>query len=57
MIVSPLMMASVFAFFTRQDTPVYLPGAPFMVSPLLIIVGLVVFSRCHAADTPPDYKG
>lgn len=52
MIVSPLMMASVFAFFTREGTPLYLPGAPFMVSMLLIVIGVVVFVRCHPADAP-----
>ncbi len=51
MIVSPLMMASVFSFFTREDAPLYLPGAPFMVSMLLIVIGLVVFARCHPTDT------
>lgn len=50
MIVSPLMMASVFAFFTREGAPIYLPGAPFMVSMLLIVVGLVVFARCNIPD-------
>jgi len=51
MIVSPLMMASVFSFFTREDAPLYLPGAPFMVSMGLIVIGVVVFARCHPADT------
>ena len=52
MIISPLVMTSVFAFFTREGTPFYLPGAPFMVSSLLILVGLVVFARCTIPD--PD---
>jgi len=56
MVVSPLLMSSVFAFFTREETPIYFPGAPFVVSLLLIIIGLVVFSRCHVAD-PADPKG
>lgn len=52
MIISPLVMTSVFAFFTREGTPYYLPGAPFMVSSVLIVVGLVVFARCAIPD--PD---
>ncbi|MCF6233129.1 MAG: TCR/Tet family MFS transporter [Rhodobacteraceae bacterium] len=50
MIVSPLMMASVFAVFSREGTSYYLPGAPFIVSMVLIIVGLVVFNRCYPKD-------
>jgi MFS transporter, DHA1 family, tetracycline resistance protein len=52
MIISPLVMTSVFAFFTREGTPFYLPGAPFMVSSVLILIGLVVFARCAIPD--PD---
>lgn len=50
MIVSPLMMASVFSYFTREGAPFYLPGAPFMVSMILIVIGLVVFIRCYDRD-------
>lgn len=45
MIVSPLMMTSVFAAFTREGTAYYLPGAPFLLSIVLILIGLVVFVR------------
>lgn len=45
MIVSPLVMASVFSVFTHDDAPIYLPGAPFLVSIALIIVGLAIFRR------------
>ncbi len=51
MIVSPMMMTGVFAFFTREGAPVYLPGAPFIVSMGLIAISLVVFARCHTPDT------
>jgi MFS transporter, DHA1 family, tetracycline resistance protein len=54
MIASPLMMTSVFAFTTREGTPLYWPGAPFMVSSLLIVIGLVVFSRCRIPEIGPD---
>ena len=52
MIVSPLMMASVFAVFSREGTAYYLPGAPFIVSMVLIVIGLVVFIRCYTPE--PD---
>lgn len=45
MIVSPMLMTSVFAEFTRDGTLFYLPGAPFVVSMVLMIVALVIFLR------------
>lgn len=42
MIVSPMLMTSVFAFFAASDAPVYLPGAPFLVSMALMAVCLAV---------------
>jgi DHA1 family tetracycline resistance protein-like MFS transporter len=45
MIVSPMMMTGVFAAFTREGAPIYLPGAPFLLSIVLIIAGLIVFLR------------
>ncbi|GAB5435552.1 TCR/Tet family MFS transporter [Falsiruegeria mediterranea] len=45
MIVSPLMMAGVFAHYTREGTSLYLPGAPFLVAMVLLLLGLVVFLR------------
>lgn len=43
MILSPLAMTSVFAMFTAPDASVYFPGAPFILSLVLILVALVVF--------------
>lgn len=45
MIVSPMLMTSVFAEFTHEGAPIYLPGAPFLVSMLLMTVALVIFLR------------
>ncbi|MDP5217639.1 TCR/Tet family MFS transporter [Ruegeria sp. 2205SS24-7] len=45
MVLSPLMMTSVFAAFTSQGAPVFLPGAPFLLALGLMAVGLVVFLR------------
>lgn len=44
-IVSPMMMTTVFAVFTGENAPVYFPGAPFLVSMVLMGVGLMVFVR------------
>ena len=44
-IIAPMLMTGVFAAFTGPGAPVYLPGAPFLVSFVLIAVGLAVFLR------------
>lgn len=43
MILSPMVMTGTFAAFTETDAAFYLPGAPFLLSAALIVVGLVVF--------------
>ena len=44
-IVAPLVMTSAFAAFTGAAAPVYLPGAPFQLSMVLMGAALVVFVR------------
>ncbi|QBF30711.1 TCR/Tet family MFS transporter [Thalassococcus sp. S3] len=44
-ILAPLTMTSTFALFTAPNTPVYLPGAPFLLSMVLVGVALVIFAR------------
>lgn len=48
-IISPLIMTQIFATFARQDAAIYLPGAPFLVSMLLMLVCALVFltGRCQ----------
>ena len=43
MIISPLVMTQLFGFFTREGTPVYLPGAPFLAAALLTGLALIPF--------------
>ncbi len=43
MIISPLMMTSTFALATADDSPIYLPGAPFLLAFALTILALVTF--------------
>ncbi|MEL6642924.1 MAG: TCR/Tet family MFS transporter [Pseudomonadota bacterium] len=43
MIVSPIAMTSVFYAFTNPDAPVFMPGAPFLLSMSLMVVCLVVY--------------
>lgn len=50
MIVSPMMMTSVFAAFTGANAPLYLPGAPFLLSLALMGLSLVIFLRFKFTD-------
>ncbi|MEO1196156.1 MAG: hypothetical protein AAFX45_08295, partial [Pseudomonadota bacterium] len=52
LIISPLIMASVFAAFSGEGAPVVLPGAPFLVSMALMGLCLVVFVRSPATSSP-----
>ena len=45
MIFSPMIMTGTFAAFTGPEAPVYLPGAPFILSAALVALGLVVFLK------------
>ena len=45
MIVAPLLMTGIFSAFTGPSAPVYLPGAPFVLSLALMVMSLVIFLR------------
>ncbi|GAA6158833.1 tetracycline resistance MFS efflux pump [Ruegeria sp. HU-ET01832] len=45
MVISPLLMTSVFAQFARPDTGLYLPGAPFLLAMVLMVVGFAAFLK------------
>ncbi len=50
MVLSPLLMTQVFARFTAVDAPVYMPGAPFLVSMFLMVAcGAVYLGRKRQA--------
>lgn len=51
MIIGPLVMTGTFAFFSSDAAPFYLPGAPFFVSILLMIVSLAIFLRVRFSQT------
>lgn len=48
MIIAPMMMAYAFAVFTRENAPIYMPGAPFLLSLVLVAAALVVFVRARS---------
>ena len=43
MILAPLVMTWIFGIFTAPDAPVFLPGAPFLLSAALMVVGVLIF--------------
>ncbi|MCF3593258.1 TCR/Tet family MFS transporter [Rhodobacteraceae bacterium LMO-12] len=51
MILAPLAMTQTFAVFTKADAPIYLPGAPFLLSAVLMLACLWVFAR-NSAPSP-----
>ncbi|OED34445.1 tetracycline resistance MFS efflux pump [Chromatiales bacterium (ex Bugula neritina AB1)] len=51
-IFSPLIMTQTFRIFTSDDSPVYLPAAPFLLSALAVILAITVFQRWRVAHTP-----
>jgi len=48
-ILSPFVMTRAFSYFTGDDTPVYLPAAPFLLSALSVVIALLIFSRWKPA--------
>ncbi len=42
-ILAPLVMTQVFATFSGTDAPIYLPGAPFLLSAALMGLAIIVF--------------
>jgi len=43
MILSPIVMTQTFSYFTSPSAPVYLPGAPFLLSMVLIIMCIWIY--------------
>ncbi len=42
-ILAPLLMTRIFWYFTSEGAPIYLPGAPFVLSAVLILVSIAIF--------------
>jgi MFS transporter, DHA1 family, tetracycline resistance protein len=49
-IIGPLVMNTLFSFFTQKNAPVYLPGAPFFLGCILMLTAaFVAFKTLHPA--------
>lgn len=44
MIVSPVLMTQVFGWFTGPETPLYLPGAPFLLAASIVLCAMLPFA-------------
>ncbi|WP_408636015.1 TCR/Tet family MFS transporter [Pseudophaeobacter flagellatus] len=51
MIISPLMMTATFAAFSDKNSGYYLPGAPFVLALVLMLIGAAVFVRSRSSVT------
>lgn len=47
-ILTQLMMTQIFFAFTRDESVIYLPGAPFLAAAVFMFVGWLVFARATA---------
>ncbi len=57
MIIAPMIMTYVFYAFTRSAAPVYMPGAAFYLSAILMALGLTVFLRAGKIAVSADATG
>ena len=39
---APMVMTAIFWFFTHDGAPLYLPGAPFLLSAMLMVAGILL---------------
>ncbi|CCH57161.1 major facilitator superfamily MFS_1 [Fibrisoma limi BUZ 3] len=44
-IVGPVMMTNLFSYFTSRTTPVYFPGAPYLLGAVLILISALLARR------------
>lgn len=54
MILAPLLMTQIFWYFTAGPSPFYLPGAPFLVSALLVLGCVGIFSTTGVPARQPE---
>lgn len=53
-IIAPLMMTQLFFFFTHDAAPIYLPGAPFLFSAIVVLGAIAIFVPVRRAMPPRD---
>jgi DHA1 family tetracycline resistance protein-like MFS transporter len=53
MILSPLVMTQAFFWATREGGPVWFPGAPFMLSAVLMGAAFLIFTAARRRERHP----
>jgi DHA1 family tetracycline resistance protein-like MFS transporter len=53
-IISPLMMTQVFAFYTQDTSPIYFPGAAFILALIITLAALAAFVFITRNQAPPS---
>ena len=56
-ILAPLVMTQAFFYFTHAKAPVYLPGAPFLLSAALVLISIAVYIPVRRATPSRDKSG
>lgn len=51
-IIGPLLMTSLFSFFTKKNSPIYLPGAPFYLGAFLALIAVIIAIRFFTLKKP-----
>ena len=51
-IMAPLIMTQLFFFFTHDSAPVYLPGAPFLFSAVMVVGAIAIFIPVRRSIPP-----
>lgn len=54
MILSPLLMTQAFFWATREGGPVWFPGAPFILSAVLMGAAFMIFTAAHRRTVAPE---
>lgn len=52
MVIAPLALTRIFALFTAPEAPVFAPGAPFLVSAVLVVLSVPIFLAATRRDAP-----
>jgi DHA1 family tetracycline resistance protein-like MFS transporter len=41
-IIGPIIMTNTFAFFTKENAPLYLPGAPMLLAAAMVLIAVLL---------------
>ncbi len=52
-LVGPFLFTLTFAYFIGASAPVKIPGAPFLLASLLLLLALAIAARCLARTKSP----